>query len=212
MSGLDRWLGDGRTPALLISECQNGLIHPDHATTMSGLAQQAEERGIVGRIARLAEVFRAAGLTVAHATIEPAPDYEGFDVASPLAAVTVKRGEFRAGTPLPEIHPGLTPQPGDLLFPRRTAMTAFFRSGLGQALRDRGVDTVVLVGISVNIAIPGSAVEAVNRGLPVVIPEDATAATNTEVHALMYRQILPALATITTTEEVVEAVGRRESS
>lgn len=206
---LDRWLGPGRTPALLISECQNGLVNPAYATTMDQLAQQAEERGIIARIAALADAFRSAGLPVAHATIEPAADYEGFDVASPLAAVTVRRGEFRAGTPLPEIHPGLTPEDGDLLFPRRTAMTAFFRSGLGQALRERGVDTVVLVGISVNIAIPGSAIEAVNRGLPVVIPKDATAATEPDVHEMMFRHVLPALATISTTDDVIAAVGRR---
>ena len=206
---LDRWLGQGRTPALLISECQNGLINPEHATTMDQLARQAEERGIVARIAALADAFRAAALPVAHATIEPAADYEGFDVASPLAAVTVKRGEFRAGTPLPEIHPGLTPSAGDLLFPRRTAMTSFFRSGLGQALRDREVDTVVLVGISVNIAIPGSAIEAVNRGLPVIIPEDATAATEPDVHEMMFRHVLPALATISTTDDVIAAIARR---
>lgn len=211
MSGLDRWLGADRHPVLLISECQNGLINPEYATTMSGLAQQAEERDIVGRISALADAFRTAGLPVAHATIEPAADYVGFDVASPLAAVTVKRGEFQAGTPLPDIHPGLTPKEGDLLFPRRTAMTSFFRSGLGAALRERGVDTVVLVGISVNIAIPGTAVEAVNRGLPVVIPEDATAATTAEVQELTFRVILPALATITTSQDVIDAIGRRSS-
>ena len=206
---LDRWLGPTRTPVLLISECQNGLVNPAFATTMDQLARQAEERGIVPRIAALADAFRGAGLPVAHATIEPAADYEGFDIASPLAAVTVRRGEFRAGTPLPEIHPGLTPQEGDLLFPRRTAMTAFFRSGLGQALRAREVDTVVLVGISVNIAIPGSTIEAVNRGLPVIIPEDATAATEPDVHEMMFRHVLPALATISTTDDVIAAIAQR---
>lgn len=209
MSSLDRWLGAGRRPVLLISECQNGLISSEHATTMGGLAQQAEERGIVEKIAALADAFRAAGLPVAHATIEPEEDYAGFDIASPLAAVTVKRGEFRKGTPLPQIHAGLTPKEGDLLFPRTTGMTSFFRSGLGAALREREVDTVVLVGISVNIAIPGSAVEAVNRGLPVVIPQDATAATTAEVHEMTFRVILPALATITTTQDVIEAIARR---
>lgn len=209
MSGLERWLGPDRHPVLLISECQNGLINPEYATTMSSLAEQAEERDIVGRISALADAFRAADLPVAHATIEPAADYEGFDLSSPLAAVTVKRGEFKAGTPLPQIHPGLTPHEGDLLFPRTTGMTSFFRSGLGAALRERGVDTVVLAGISVNVAIPGTTVEAINRGLSVIIPEDATAATTAEVQELTFRVILPALATITTTQDVVDAIGRR---
>ncbi len=206
---LDRRLGDGRTPVLLISECQNGLIDPEHATTMAGLARQAAERGIVSKIARLAEAFRAAGLPVAHATIEPAADWSGFDLSSPLAVHTRRRDEFKEGTPLPLIHPGLRPQEGDLLFPRRTGMTSFFRSGLGAALRERSVDTVVLAGISTNIAIPGTTVEAVNRGLSVVVVEDATAGTSPEVQRFTFTHVLPALAAIATADAVIEAIGRR---
>lgn len=209
--GVDRWVDSNRNPILLISECQNGLINPEYATTMSGLAQQAEERNIVGKISALASAFREAGLPVAHATIEPAADFEGFDQSSPLATHTVRQNEFKEGTPLPLIHPGLTPEPGDLLFPRRTAMTSFFRSGLGAAIRERGVDTVVLAGISTNVAIPGSTVEAINRGLPVVIAEDATAGTSAEIHAFMYKNILPALATISTSEAIIDALKTRNS-
>lgn len=206
---IDRWVGPGRTPALIISECQNGLINPEYATNMSGLAQQAAERDIVGRISAMAEAFREAGLPVAHATIEPAEDFAGFDQSSPLAVHTIRENKFREGTPFPLIHPGLTPHEGDLLFPRRTGMTAFFRSGLGAALRERGVDTVVLAGISVNIAIPGTTVEAVNRGLPVVIAEDATAATSPEVHEFTYANVLRALATISSSQEIIDAIGQR---
>lgn len=206
---IDRWLGADRHPVLLISECQNGLINPEFATTMESLAQQAEERGIVSRISAMADAFRAAGLPVAHATINPAADFAGFDLSSPLAVHTQRRGEFREGTPLPEIHPGLTPHDGDLVFPRRTGMTSFFRSGLGAALRDHGVDTVVLAGISTNVAIPGTTVEAINRGLPVVVAEDATAATTPEIQEFTFQHVLPALATITTSAEVVAAIGRR---
>lgn len=206
---LRRWVGAERRPVLLISECQNGLINPEFATTMSGLAQQAAERDIVSRIAAMADAFRAADLPVAHATIEPAADFAGFDLSSPLAVHTRRRDEFKEGTPLPLIHPGLTPHPGDLTFPRRTGMTSFFRSGLGQALRDREVDTVVLVGISTNVAIPGTTVEAINRGLPVVIAEDATAATSAEIQQFTFTHVLPALATITTSQEVIDALRDR---
>lgn len=207
-----RWVGAARRPALVISECQNGLINPEHATTMSGLAQQATERGIVPRIAALADAFRVADLPVAHAWIVPAADFAGFDRSSPLAAHTIKAGLFREGRPEVDPHPGLEPQEGDLVFPRRTGMTAFFRSGLGAALREREVDTVVLVGISTNVAIPGTTVEAVNRGLPVLVAEDATAGTTAEVHAFTVRNVLPVLATLATSGEVIGALGRGDQA
>lgn len=210
MSRVDRWVGPGRRPALVISECQNGLINPEHATgLMTGLAQQAQERDIVGRIAALAATFREAELPVCHATIYPAANWEGFDISSPMAAFTRHEDVFKEGSPAAEIHPGLQPLPGDLTFPRRTAMTSFYRSGLGAALRDRDVDTVVLVGISSNIAIPGTAVEAVNRGYPVVIAEDCTAGTTPEIHEFTFANLLRGLATISRSEEIAEAIRSR---
>ena len=49
----------------------------------------------------------------------------------------------------------------------------------------------------------------INRGLPVIIPEDATAATEPDVHEMMFRHVLPALATISTTDDVIAAIARR---
>lgn len=204
--GVERWVGSGRTPALVISECQNGLINSEYATAMSGLAQQAHTRGIVERIAALADAFRSAGLPVAHALIVPAADWESYDLSSPLAAHVRREDVFKEGAPHAEPHPGLVPQDGDLVFARRTGMTAFFRSGLGGALRERGVDTVVLAGISTNIAIPGTTVEAVNRGYPVVIVEDGTAGTTAEIHEFAVTNVLPPLATISSTTAVAAAL------
>lgn len=204
--GVERWVGEGRQPALVISECQNGLMNPDYATAMSGLARQAQARGIVERIAMLAAAFRSASRPVAHALIVPAADWSGYDVSSPLAAHVKREDLFKEGSRHAEVHPGLEPQDSDLVFPRRTGMTAFFRSGLGAALRERGVDTVVLAGISTNIAIPGTTVEAVNRGLPVVVVEDGTAGTTAEIHAYTVSTVLPPLAAISSTAAVAAAL------
>ncbi|SDO64758.1 Nicotinamidase-related amidase [Nakamurella panacisegetis] len=206
---IDRRLRPDRHPVLLVSECQNGLINTTYATTMAPLAVNAEQRSIVPKIAALAETFRAAGLPVAFATIVPAPDWAGFGTASPLGTHTRRRDQFKDGTPLPELHPGLGVHPEDLIFPRRTGMTSFYRSGLGAALRERGIDTVVLAGISSNIAIPGTTVEAVNRDLSVVIAEDCTAGTSQEIHDFTFSSILPALATISNSIDIAAVIAAR---
>src|SRR3546814_12048520 len=70
--GLDR----GQRAALVISECQNAITNPGYDS--SPLIEQVETRGIIPRIASLADSFRDAGLPVLSAPI-PAPD--GFSSA-----------------------------------------------------------------------------------------------------------------------------------
>ena len=82
----------------------------------------------------------------------------------PLAAVA--RGDLlhevtrQAG----DVVAPLAPQAGEVVVARQHGMTGFYESGLDAFLRNTGVRSVVLTGVSVNIGILGTAIEAVNRG------------------------------------------------
>src|SRR5262249_48821766 len=65
--------------------------------------------------------------------------------------------------------------PSDVVAPRDHGLTAFHETGLDGRLRSAGVRTVVLTGVSINIAITGAAIDAVNRGYTAVIPTDCVA-------------------------------------
>src|SRR5699024_7717053 len=156
---------------LVISECQRGVIDPE-ISGMPSLAEQAAERGIVDRIAGLAQEFRRASLPVVHCTIEHRADMVGMRPHSMLAARAIKRGRMVAGTPDVEEPAPLVPEPADVISCRVTGLTAFYGTDLDAMLRLQQVETLVLVGVSTNVALPGLALEAVNRGYYVVVPED----------------------------------------
>jgi nicotinamidase-related amidase len=83
--------GGPQFAALVISECQRGILDPAVSVT-PGLAAQAAERGIVARIAELADAFPAAGLPVVHCHIAHRPDLAGAiaritDAAAVLASL-----------------------------------------------------------------------------------------------------------------------------
>src|ERR1700757_3596696 len=90
--------GGPQSAALVISECQQGILDPVVAVT-PGLAAQAAERGIVTRIAGLATAFRAAGLPVVHCLIGHRPDLAGIRPNSLLGALAIKNRTLIAGTP-----------------------------------------------------------------------------------------------------------------
>lgn len=67
----------------------------------------------------------------------------------------------------------------------------------------------MLTGVSTNLGIPGAAIKAVNRGYSVVIPEDCTAGVWPEAHEFIISQLLPPLAAITTSEDVIGRLNVR---
>lgn len=200
-------LAAGSPAALLISECQLGFVGADDEhIAIAGLADQARSRGIVPRIAALADAFRRAGLPVVHSTFVPFSNFEGTGKNSRLLASLVKGGKFRQGDPSVDIHPMLTPHSTDFVTRRIHSVSAFHGTELDTYLHARGVRTVVLVGISTNVAIPSSCVEAINRGYQVVVAEDCTAGATEETHSFAVKHILPLLGAVASSEAVMTSL------
>lgn len=201
-----RGLEPGKRAALVINECQNGMINPAESSN-EGLAAQAGARGIALRIARLAQAFRAVEAPVVHTTIVLRPDGVGTQANCLLLGSLKKKGAVVEGRKEAEIHPDLTPEPSDLVVQRVHGLSPFHGSELEPLLRERGVDTVVLAGVSTNIGIPGAALEAVNRGFTVVVAEDCTAGAWPEAHEFQVTHTLPLLATVAASEDIAAALS-----
>ncbi|GAA1970294.1 cysteine hydrolase [Nocardioides panacihumi] len=189
-------------PALVISECQRGILDAGRSVS-SGLAHEAATRGIVERIGELARQFRARGLPVVHCTIEHRPDQLGMVPNSYLGTMALRSRSMTAGTEDVEIPAALGPEPSDIVSSRATGLTAFYGTDLDAMLRLNGVRTLVLTGVSTNVALPGLAVEAVNRGYDVVLVEDCTAGASAQAHEFFIQNQIRLLARVATAEDVV---------
>jgi nicotinamidase-related amidase len=199
--------GGLQSAALVISECQMGILDPTASATPA-IAAQAAERGIVARIAGLATAFRAAGLPVVHCHIAHRPDLGGIKANSLLGALAIKNRTLIAGSPDTLPPPELAPQPGDHVSSRATGLTAFYGTDLDATLRLGNVETIVLTGVSTDMAIPGLALEAVNRGYYVRIPADCVAGTSAESYEFMMGGLLPAIARITDAATVLASLAQ----
>jgi nicotinamidase-related amidase len=76
---------------------------------------------------------------------------------------------------------------------------------LDALLRNSGITTVVLAGVSLNVAIPNLAFDAVNRSYQVVVAADAVAGTPVEYGGQVLKHCLSLIATLATTEDLVTA-------
>ncbi|MGU3523253.1 hydrolase [Enterobacteriaceae bacterium C23F] len=83
---------------------------------------------------------------------------------------------------------------------------AFYGTDLELQLRRRGIDTIILCGISTNIGVESTARNAWELGFNLVIAEDACSAASAEQHEGSMKNIFPRLGRVRSTEEILKAL------
>ena len=187
--------------AIVTQECQGAVIGPD-----AGLAMLAEEarRVALPNIVRLLPAARAAGVRVVHCLVQRRPDGLGSNHNAKIFAIGRGDVDIAPGTPGAALLPELGPEPSDLILRRWHGVGPMGGTDLDAVLRNLGVSTIVVVGVSLNIAIPNVVMDAVNAAYRVVVPRDAVAGIPTEYGDAVTANTLSLLATITTTDELID--------
>lgn len=198
-----RELLDPRRCAVITSECQRGVLQPGAA--LSALADAVTKSGMIPRVASVLDAARAAEVPVLHGIVVRRPDGGGVSANCLLLAATRKsKGPgLLAGSDAAAVVPEFGPAPSDYVVARHHGVSLFHDSEMDSLLRSLGRRTVVLVGVSLNVALLGTAIEAVNRGYQVVVPRDGVVGTPLEYGETVLDNSLRLLATLTTCEAVV---------
>lgn len=132
----------------------------------------------------------------------------------------IKHCSVTPGSPLTEGHPGndhkneVKPACGEPVI-KKNVNSAFIGTDLKEQLDDRGIKTVVIVGLTTQHCVSTSARMAANFGYRTYVVSDATAAFRTQglngevyppemVHQLSLATINKEFATVLTTEEIEE--------
>ncbi|GAA3153559.1 cysteine hydrolase [Streptomyces echinatus] len=207
-------LGDLLDPAstvLLTVECQQGVVGPDGA--LPELAREARSSGALRNVARLVAAAHEAGVQVIHAVAERRPDGRG---ASRNARL------FRAAERLPvrqltgsaavRVAPPIEVGAEDLVVRRLHGLSPVHGTDVDALLRNLGCRTLIVTGVSANVAVPNAVFDAVNLGYTAVVPSDAVAGVPADYTAAVIRHTLALVATVATTDEVLrclkQAYGR----
>ena len=92
------------------------------------------------------------------------------------------------GTKGAEIIPALVPSAGDIVIPKRR-YSGFFGTDLDITLRERGIDTLRLVGDCTNICVLYTAADARNLGYSVEVVRDGVTSFDLEAHEDALREL-----------------------
>jgi nicotinamidase-related amidase len=185
---------DPKKTALVLIDLQNGIVARTTAPYSSG--------EVVQEGSRLAQAFRAKGATVVYVRVDMG-NFLALPVDEPPRAPAAPAPPAMAS----ELAPDAGFEPGDLLITKRH-WGAFAGTELEQALRQRGVGTVVLGGISTNIGVESTARQGAGLGFAFVIVEDACATSmGEEAHRFAFEKIFPRLARVRKSADVIAALG-----
>jgi maleamate amidohydrolase len=155
-------LQPGKRPALLIVDVVAAYLTAGSPLFMdTAAAALASNR-------RLADAARANGVPVVFTNVRYKAD--GSDGGVFYRKAPVLRA-FVEGSALGAFPDDLQPQPGERVFTKQYP-SAFFATGLAEALHAEGIDTVLLTGYSTSGCVRASVLDAMQHGfVPLVVRE-----------------------------------------
>jgi len=207
-ASLAAWIAPDRT-ALLIVDLQADFASPAGRLAQWG-ADLSSVPAALAAAERLAWAARQAGLPVVFVGLQTTPDTD-----SPAWAERIRR---RGGEPDIDLalcrrgQPGAafvgpTPQPGELVV-AKTRFSAFFGTALDAELRRRGVDSLVVCGMTTECCVDCTARDAFHLDYHVFLAQDACAAYEPDLHLNALKSLDLSCAILVSTEQAAHAWGR----
>ena len=197
---------DAASTALLVVDLQVHFMREGSPSEMPSA------RAIVPTVNRLAGTLRARGGHVVWMVSTYGPDEErnwaNLDVVLGEEAAAVFRGGLSEGAAGHAIWPDLDVGESDpLVHKNRFGGFIGSQGRLAQVLRDRGVDTVLVVGTVTNVCCETTAREAAAYDFRTVMISDANAGRSEEEDAWTYAVCFATYGDVLTADEAIERLA-----
>ncbi|MFF4033634.1 cysteine hydrolase [Streptomyces sviceus] len=198
---------DPESTVLLTVECQQGVVGPESA--LPELARAARTSGALANVARLVAAAHESGVQVIHAIAERRPDGRGANRNARLfhAAERLPVQQL-SGTTAVRVAPPIEVSEEDFVVRRLHGLSPIQGTEVDALLRNLGCRTLIVTGVSANVAVPNAVFDAVNRGYHALVVTDAIAGVPSDYTPAMIRHTLALVATLATTDEMLTCLRR----
>jgi nicotinamidase-related amidase len=185
---------DPTRAALLIMDFQGGII---------ARLDDSERSALVARVSELRDRARAAGaqiayvrvaLTAEEAAAVPETNKSFFTLAATAAA-------YEPDATSTQVIGELAPAEGEIVV-RKRRVGAFSTTDLGEQLTARGVDTLLLTGISTSGVVLSTVRDAADHDYRLVVVSDCCNDPRLQVHDVLINDVFPRQADVVTAEEI----------
>ncbi len=188
-------LGLGRKPALIVVDMINGFTDPE-----CPLGYSCPD--VIAANASLLQVFHQCGLPVYFTTVIYHHKDEARVFRDRLPALNILTPDSN----WVKVDKRLEMQPEDELIEKRWA-SAFHRTGLEQRLREQGVDSLVVTGLTTSGCVRATVVDGLQYDYRVVVPREAVGDRNSEAHQANLFDLNAKYADVVPLAEVISALA-----
>jgi maleamate amidohydrolase len=168
----DGRVGFGRQPALLLVDFIKAYTTPGAPLYAPDVATAVQQT------IPLLELCRNTAVPIIYTRV--IYNQNGLDGGIFVQKVPLLRGMVE-GEPLADIVPELAPTPADVIINKQYA-SAFFGTALAPMLTSLGVDTLLLTGCSTSGCIRATAVDGMQHGFRVIVPQQCVGDRHTAPH------------------------------
>lgn len=172
-AGFSQILGFGHAPALVVVDFVGAYL-------VKGSPLYAGVETTRDNAAALLGAARAAKIPIAHTRVAYAADCSDGGVF--IRKIKALHLFAEGGDPaLQAFDPALEPLPGETVVVKQYA-SAFFGTSLAPTLRAKGVDTLLIAGVSTSGCIRATAIDACQNGFIPIVVADAVGDRDRNVH------------------------------
>jgi nicotinamidase-related amidase len=168
-----------------VDAAQTALVLMDFQPAVLGTVAESDTAALLANAEKALTWARSAGLTVAHVRVAfQDADYRAIPQRNRAFASLRGGGMMADGSPECEIIESLRPQ-GDEIVVRKTRFGSFSTTNLSSRLREAGIESLILAGISTSGVVLSTVRDAADQDFQIYVLADACADGNPHVHSLL---------------------------
>ncbi|MGF7155340.1 cysteine hydrolase family protein [Novosphingobium gossypii] len=190
--------------ALIVVDVQVDFAAPQGLIGSFGV-DLAPAEAAIDRIDALLAAAREAGVTVGFMRVmtRPETDSNALRTWMERRGTPGNEGICRVGSGGEDYY-RLFPRPGDIEIEKRV-YSSFHGTDLEQQLRSRGIDTLVMTGLTTECCVDSTTRDAFHRDFHTFVVSDACAAYDADMHAHALKALSENTSLLVTTDAVVAA-------
>ncbi|MEV4617447.1 cysteine hydrolase [Asanoa sp. NPDC049573] len=184
-------LFDPKRTALLVMDYQNGIV-----------GRLPEPDALIGRVRDAIADVRAHEGTIGYVRVAfTDDDYATVPATNVTFAAAAENRAMGDDDPSTAIVEPLAPEQGDIVV-RKVRIGAMSTTDLDQRLRARGINTVVLTGVSTSGVVLSTVIDAADRDYRVYVLSDCVADFDPDLHDLLLDKVFGRRATVIDSAEL----------
>ena len=185
---------------------RTAVVIMDYQNDILGMYPEDMRKGLLTRANAVLTGSRHAGIPVIYVAVRFREDYPEVSPRDATRRGIRSSGRLQEGTMGAEIHPAVTPHPGEaIVVKRRTG--PFSTTDLTAILNARDINTLVLMGVSTSGCVLSAVRWAADIDYQLVVISDCCMDRDEEVQRVLTEKVFARQATVVTAQEFLTALG-----